>query len=521
MSGEAPPGGGGIPLERARALHREGRRAEAVVAYRAALALDPGDAEAHRDLAVALQALGRDEEAIAAYRAALALRPDMAQAHNNLGALLQRRGDFQAAAGSHAAALAAQPDYPSARLNLGAALQRLGRLEQAEAAYRAVLASDPDHAAAHANLGLVLRARDRPEAALAHLDRALAAQPRSAAFHHNRGLVLRDLGEFDAATAAFARAVALAPDFAEARMSLGAARLLSGDFAGGWPDYEGRLALPGVAGPHREGPRWRGEPLDGRTVLLQGEQGLGDAIQFCRYAALVAERGARVVLSCRAPLRRLFASLAGPAAVIADTDPAPPFDAWAPLLSLPGLLGTTLQTIPSPGAYLSADPDLAERWRRRLHGVDGFRLGIVWRGSPEHGADRSRSIDPVRFSRLLKSPGARAVCLQTDARADELARLGAPVIEVGADLSDMAETAALIANLDLVVSVDTAVAHLAGALGAPVWSLIGFSPDWRWLTGRRDSPWYGSMRLFRQARRGDWATPLGEVEAALASLQRR
>jgi tetratricopeptide (TPR) repeat protein len=521
MGDEARSEAGGRLFARALALHRARRLDEAVAAYRQGLALEPDHADAWCNLAVALQALGRDEEALAAYRAALALRPDLALAHNNVGVLLQRRGDFEAALDSHAAALALRPEHVDTRLNLGSALQRLGRLEDAAARYGEVLGADPDHAAAHANLGMILRAQDRPEAALDHLRAAVAARPDSAEFHNNLGLILQDLGRIDAAAAAFARAVSLSPDFAAAHMSLGAARLLAGDFSGGWRAYEQRLARTDIAQPHRPGPRWRGEDLEGRTVLLQGEQGLGDAIQFSRYAAVLAKRGARVILSCRAPLRRLFATLEGPDRLVVDSEAPGPYDCWSPLLSLPGLVGTTAETVPSPGPYLAADPALAKGWRGRLGGLAGLKLGIVWRGSAQHLNDRNRSIDPALLRPLVDRPGLSTVCLQTDARADELARLGAPALEVGRDLTDLAETAALVASLDLVVTVDTAVAHLAGALGVPVWTLIAFSPDWRWMTGRDDSPWYRSMRLFRQTSRGEWTSVIDAVRTALAPLAAR
>jgi tetratricopeptide (TPR) repeat protein len=498
--------------------HQAGRLDEAAALYREVLALAPDRSDAHANLALVLQRQGRSEAALARYDAALALDPRLAQAHNNRGAVLQALGRFAEAADSHRAALALRPNSVEAHLNLGAALQRLGRPDEAAASYEAALALDPAHAAAHANLGLALQALGRPAEALAHHAEATALQPGSAEFHNNLGLVLQELGSLPEAIHAFERAIVLRPDFAEARMQLGIVRLLTGDFARGWPEYEWRLARPSVPQPQRPGPRWDGGDPAGRTLLLQSEQGHGDAIQFVRYAGLIAARGGRVLVSCRAPLRRLFQAVDGVGQIVDDAPPAPVFDAWAPMLSLPGLVGTTPATIPAGGAYLRADPALAEAWRGRLAGLDGVRVGVVWRGTPDHLNDRNRSCPPARFAALCSAPGVSVVSLQQDARPDELAALGAPALDAGPLLGDFADTAALVANLDLVVSVDTAVAHLAGALGARVWTLLAFAPDWRWMLGRADSPWYPSMRLFRQPAPGDWAGVMAEVRLALGTL---
>lgn len=430
-----------------------------------------------------------------------------------------RAGRLDEAAALYRQALAREPGRTNVQVNLGAALQTLGRLDEAADCYRAAIALEPNHTAALANLGLTLRDLGQLDEALKHQEAAVALAPGTATYITNLGLTLQDMGRLHAATAAFERAIACDPDFADAHMGLGFARLLAGDFAGGWPEYEWRLARRTVAQPQRPGPRWDGGDLAGRILLLQCEQGLGDAIQFIRYAPLLAARGARVLVSCPAPLRTLFQDAAGIEAVVDEAAP-PPFDLWAPLLSIPGLIGTRLETIPAPGAYLRADPARVGRWRERLAGLASLKVGIAWRGNPEHLNDRSRSLGAASLIPALAAAGISVVSLQKDGRPDELAALGPGVFDAGAHLVDMAETAAVIANLDVVLTVDSAVAHLGGAVGARTLVLIPFSPDWRWLLGRDDSPWYPSVRLCRQPTPGDWSSAIGAAGGLLARARR-
>lgn len=513
----AAPRPGEAMFAAALAHHQAGQLDPAADLYREVMARAAGHVEARVNLGLVLQRQGAAKAALAAYDAALALDPELAAVHNNRGVALQTLGRFEAAAASHQAAIALRPGSVDAHLNLGAALQRLGRFEAAAASCRTALALRSDHAGAHANLGLALLALDRPGEALGHHRAALSAAPDSPEFHSNLGLALQALGDPSAATAAFERAIALRPAFAEGHTHLGVARLLTGDFAQGWRHYEWRLARTAIPQPIRPGRRWNGGNLAGKSVLLQTEQGLGDAVQFIRYAPMVASRGGRVLVSCRPPLRRLFETVDGVAEMIDEAAPTPAFDCWAPLLSLPALFGTTQATIPAEVPYLRADPALIAAWGERLAGLNGQKkVGVAWRGSPDHPNDRSRSIAAGQFARILSVSGLAVVSLQIDARAEELDALGVAAFDAGPQLGDFADTAALIANLDLVISVDTALAHLAGALGAPAWTLIGFAPDWRWLLGREDSPWYPSMRLFRQPQLGDWDSVTAAVRDALA-----
>ena len=366
---------------------------------------------------MALQNAGRLPEAEGLYRRALALNPDLPRAHNNLGAVLQGLGRFDEAAACHRAALALKPDYAEAQMNLGAALHQLGRLEEAMVSYRATLALRPDHAGAHANLGLALERAGALDEAVAHTQAALAGQPDKAALHNNLALALQARGRLGEAAAANERAIALRPDFAEAHTDLGMVRLTAGDFAGGWPEYEWRLKRPEAAGFGPALPRWDGGDLGGQAIILQAEQGLGDTIQFIRYAPMVAARGGRVILSCRSPLTRLLAGAAGVERALADGEATPEAACWAPLPSLPGLFGTTLQTIPAARAYLSADPTLAAAWAARLAGLAGFKVGVVWRGNPGHRNDRRRSIAPGWLAGVLNLPGHRGLGQPADGGA--------------------------------------------------------------------------------------------------------
>lgn len=495
---------------------RAGRPELAEAALRRLLALEPSHADAHVRLGLVVQAQGRAAEALAHYEAALALRPDLALAHNNRGAVLQALGRFDEAATSHAAALAVNPGSVSARINLGSALFHQGRLAEAAAQYRAALELEPAHPFANANLGLALERLGEVDAAVSHHRTALAAQPDNAEFHNNLALALQAQGHPADAAAAFERAIGLSPHYVDAHVGLGIVRLLMGDLAGGWPEYEWRLARPNAGRPARAAPRWEGGELGGRTIRLQAEQGLGDSIQFVRYAAILAGGGARVVLAAPKPLARLFNTAAGVEQVIDSFADAPGADCWSPLLSLPGLVGTTLASVPAGAPYLAADPLLVAHWRERLAGLRGTRVGVAWRGNPDQRNDRARSADPAVFARFLDAPGLAVVNLQKDARADELAALGVEAFDAGPHLGDLADAAAVMANLDLVITVDTAIAHLAGAIGAPVWTLLAFAPDWRWLLERKDCPWYPGMRLFRQPGLGDWAAVAARVRAALA-----
>ncbi len=467
--------------------HQQGNHAAAVDLARRAIRVDPKNAAYRNTLGAALLGLGRAEEAVAAFRLALGRQPAYPEALNNLGNALMRLHRREEAIAAYRAALAARPDYPQAHNNLAGALREQGDLRAAEASYRAALSADPGYASALANLARVLHEQGRYEAALAACDEALA----------------------------------LAPDHPEARGNRAVVLLTLGRFAEGWGDYEARWRVDGFTTPRRtfDRPAWDGSDLAGRTLLLHAEQGLGSAIQFARYAPLIAERfQGSVVLEAQVPLRRLFATLPGAGGrvtVIERGAPPPAFDVHAPLLSAPGLTGTDAQSIPAQVPYLAADPADLAAWRERFGG-DGLRLGVVWSGNPAHANDRNRSMPAAALAPLADVPGVRLFSLQVGGpMADIAAFPPGAIVDLAPDLSDFAVTAAALSHLDLVVSVDTAVAHLAGALARPVWLLVPFIPEWRWQLERPDSPWYPTMRLFRQASPGDWTGVVRRVVAAL------
>ncbi len=502
------------------ALAAAGDVGGAAEAYARAVAADPGFAAAQFGLGVARQAQGRLTEAEVAYEAAAGPAGDEAQL--NLGNVRLAQGRVAAAIAAYRALLARRPDHAAAWCNLGAAWHAAGRFDAAIVCTRQALALNPAYADAHSNLGNALAIQGEFAAAVAAYRAAIEAHPDFAAAWANLGATLRDLGRLDEAEHALRTALELAPGSAEAVFNLGLVLLTAGRFATGWALHEARWrtgTMPPRGFPQKQ---WQGEAPDGRTILVHAEQGLGDTLQFVRYAPLLAARGARVVLEVPAPLVRLLANLPDIAAIIPEGAALPAFDLHCPMMSLPLAFATTLETIPA-APYLHADPMRTARWRDRLP-VDGRKIGLVWAGSPRvgepraHHADRRRSIPLAGFAPLAGMPGLRFVSLQKDAAADPAAASALGLIEMMDEVADFADTAALVATLDLVIAVDTSVAHLAAAMGKPVWLLSRFDGCWRWLAGRTDSPWYPSLRLFRQDRPGEWAPVIARVRAALAAF---
>jgi tetratricopeptide (TPR) repeat protein len=502
-------------------LRRLARPADALASFDQALAIKPGYAQAHYDRGSVLQDLDRPAEALASFDRALAIKPDHVGALNNRGlALIGLQRPAEALA-SFERALAIQPDHVRALNNRGNALQDLARPAEALAAYEKALAVQPNYAQAHYNRGIVLRGLKRPAAALASFDQALAIDPRHVDALNNRGIVLRDLGRPLEALASYDRALSIDPGYAEAHSNRSCLRLLLGDFERGWEEFEWRWRVPEFAPWRRDfvPPLWRGDaPLAGRTILLHAEQGFGDAIQFARYVPLVAARGATVVVEVPPPLTALFAGIAGAARIVARGDELPAFDCHCPLASLPLAFETRPETIPAAIPYLSPAPDRVPKWRQQLPQTAQRRVGIAWAGNANFKGDQTRSIGLARFSPLLSVAGIAFVGLQRDLRDGDrdMLRRHPHVVHLGDAMEDFGDTAAVMSTLDLVISSDTSVAHLAGALGRPVWVLLQYAADWRWLRDRSDSPWYPTARLFRQPEPDDWESVIRRVADALA-----
>ena len=503
------------------------------------------DAESLIQQGIAHANAGRVGDALSCFRRAISVRPELAQAHHNLGVAYAQQGRPEDALASLRRALELQPNYPEAHFNLANTLSGLGRRDEAIAQLRQAISLRPDYPEALSNLGLALTEAGQPAEAAVLLRQAVRLRHDYPEAHNNLGLALADLGRFDEAIQCFEQTLRINPRYSHAHVNLGSAYkeqgrceealacydlalryesdspstcwnrslalLQMGDFERGWKEYEWRWRKKDARPRKCTQPAWDGSPLEGRTILLWSEQGLGDAIQFARYASLVQARGGRVVLECLNIVRELFSGMAGADQVVAEGSQTPPFDVHAPLMSLPFLLGTTRSTVPATVPYLSADPQRVEVWRQRLAEVGGFRVGIVWQGNPFHKWDRHRSVPLWRFAPLADLPGVTLVSLQKGPGTEQLEgfsrfRVVVPETAPMGTPGAFADTAALIANLDLVVTVDTAVAHLAGALGAPVWVALAALSDWRWLRDRDDSPWYPTLRLFRQPQLGDWGS---------------
>jgi tetratricopeptide (TPR) repeat protein len=507
------------------ALEALGRLGDALVSYEAAIALQPDLVDARYNRAGVMRKMGRSEEAVAGYQTVVDLAPGLAEAHFNQGLVLSELGRASEACAAYDRAIAAKPDFADAFYNRGLALKSLARAPEALESFNAAIAHKPGFMEAHYGRGLMLQALDRPQEALAALDQAAALRPDFADAHYAKGLVLHAMRQPQEAIESYDRALILRPGDVQTRFSRSLSLLLAGRFDEGWSAYEWRLKTREMTGELRGGdaPYWHGEPLAERVLYLHGEQGLGDTLQFCRYASLI-EQPARVILEAPAPLARLLASLSGGAIVIARGAPVPAFDVHCSLLSLPSVFGTTFDTIPKIVPYLAADPLEASRWRERLADLPGLKVGLVWSGGQRPDQPNAAAIDLRRsvaldtMAPLAEAPGVTFVSLQKGPPAIQASAppLGMTLVDFTHELRDFADTAALVDALDLVISVDTSVAHLAGALGKPIWLLNRFDNCWRWLVDRDDSPWYPTLRQFRQTTPGDWSGVMHLVRDALA-----
>jgi Flp pilus assembly protein TadD len=516
-------------------LAAQDRHSEAVAALHRALALkpapDPASADLCNNLGAALENSGQFDEAIDAYRRAIALQPNYPDAYNNLGVVLGRKRLIDQAIDAFRHALTLRRDFPDASYNLGMSLREKGDLAGAIAAFEQAALLRPDFANFQLQSGISLHAAGRNDESIGAFRRAIAIRPDFVDAHNNLGTALTAAGRFDDARAAFRAALAIQPDHPSAHFNLGMSLLTSGEFSEGWPQLEWRWEMdPERAWRHRlTRPRWDGHPPEGRRILLYAEQGFGDTIQFVRYVPMVAARSGRVILECQPELVRLLQGVPGVERLIARggcDEALPDHDMHCPLMSLPMVMKTTLQTIPAEIPYLRCDAELSSRWRERL--LSGtLNVGLAWAGRPSHTNDRNRSMPLSMLAPLARVPNVSFISLQKEHSAspgtpgEGRGEGSLPLIDWTGELDDLADTAALIDNLDLVITVDTATAHLAGALGKPVWVLLPFVPDWRWMLDRTDSPWYPTMRLFRQPALGQWSPVVRDVVQALQSLRIR
>ena len=534
------------------ALARQGQRDEALACCRRAIQLKPGYAIAHSDLGTILADSGRLDEAAASCRRSIELEPRNAQAHyllgrslaslerfaeaadcfdnvvrlvpasaeasNNLACALKCQGKLAEAVPHFERALALRPDYVDALVNLGAVWAEMKRFEDAIACYRQSLVLAPDHADGWHNLGAALARQDKLDEAVPCYRRAVALRPDSVETLKSLAVSALDQNRLESALSHSDAALALRPDDADAHLTRALTLLVMGRLAEGWSEYQWRFQIPGRDGGYVPRPVWTGQHGKDLTVVLRCEQGLGDTLQFVRYAALVKERVGRVVVECQQPLVRLLETCPGVDIVRACGEPMPPFDFHATLISLAGIFKTTLDNIPAPIPYVSADAAAIDRWRTELD--DGsFKVGVAWQGSATYARDRFRSIPLAHFVPLAQVPRVRLYSLQMGPGRQQLsANRALPIEDLGDRLGDFYDTAAIVKNLDLVISCDSAPAHLAGALGVPAWIAMPLVPDWRWMLARADSPWYPTARLFRQRHLGDWQEPFERMGLALAEL---
>lgn len=503
-------------------LHaQQGKWEQAADEFHKLVSLHPTHIEGWLNLAYALEACARDELAVDCYKAALSLRPGDAQSWFRLGVVCNRMKDFVGAEAAYRHYVALEPDRIEGNFNLGSALHDQGRFREAEHQYRYVLTLDSRQVEAHRGLATIALQERRYADAVRHFQSGLLLAPDDVELLSNLGVMLQKLQRMEEAEAAFRLAIANQPGHVNAHFNLALILLLRGEFREGWKEYEWRLRIKNRLPAVFEQPEWDGSQLNGKTILIRAEQGFGDTFQFVRYAPMIKALGGRVILECQAGLKRLLLRTPGIDMIVArpgDGRPLAAFDTHLPLLSLPRVFDTTLQTIPADFPYIHPEPGLVRRWAARLGGDRRLRVGIVWAGRPTHEDDKNRSCALGHFLGLLDGADVTLYSLQKGEAGRDLQSPKAfgRVVDLEPEIDDFADTAAAIANLDLVITVDTSVAHLAGAMNKPVWVVLPYAPDFRWLESGDESSWYPSMRLFRQQKNGDWDSVFDAIKPALA-----
>lgn len=512
-------------LQEAFSHHQAGDLVRAEHCYRQVLERNPSHIDALHLLGIVALQTGRTSLAGQCIAKAIELKPDFAEAHSNLGNVLEQAGKLDEAIASWRQALRFKPQLVEVLGNLGLALIKRGELDEAEAVLREGLRLRPDYADAHNHLGNVLEKRSDFAAAIAHYQEALRSSPNHAQARLNMGVALHRQGQLAQAVSCYQHALGLQPNLADAHYFYGMALLAAGNLEQGWAEYEWRWKTEGCVLPQFVQPAWDGNRLDGRTILLYTEQALGDTLQFIRFAQWAKAAGGTVLVRCQRALVPLLSRCPGIDRLLAEGEPLPRFDVHAPLMSLPRILHIPLDKLTGESPYIFADPQLIAEWGQKIPASGPLRIGIAWQGNPQYMADRERSIPLEQFAPLASMPGVRLYSLQKGQGTEQLRAVeGVVPVTILADNLDQGrgafmDTAAIINNLDLVITSDTAIAHLAGALGAQVWVALSFASDWRWHLHRDDSPWYRTMRLFRQPTLGDWLAVFEQMAGRLRDLR--
>jgi tetratricopeptide (TPR) repeat protein len=500
---------------------QKGQIDEAITCYQKAIELNPDIADVYNNMGLAFQEKGELDEAITFYQKALQINPSYAYAYYNLGNTLKEKGKLDEAITCYKTAIQLNPSIPDAYNSTGVAFQEKGQLDEAITFYQKALQLNADYSDAYYNLGNAFKDKEQPDGAIACYRRALQINPHHIDAYNNLGIVFQDKGQLEDAITCSQKALQLNPHDADAHWNMSLALLSSGNLKEGWKEYEWRSKVKDFCQRTFPQPLWDGTDIAGRTILIYAEQGLGDTIQFIRYVPFVAQRGAKVIFECQKDLKSLAQNVEGVQRVIAYGEQLPEFDVQCPLLSLPLVFDTTLESIPAKIPYIGVGSVLIQEWRERInHDNSKFKIGLVWAGGQRDKRERCRSFSLDAFLPFVQLGDVTFYSLQKGEAAKQTKNPpeGMKIIDYTGEIHDFSDTTAFIANLDLVISVDTAVAHLAGALGRPVWTLLPFSPDWRWLLNREGSLWYPTMRLFRQPSSGDWESVINCVKKELTQF---
>ncbi len=505
------------------ACYELGKFDESVRFYEKGLILEPGFPECHNNLGLALSKLGRKEEAVDSFKRAIELKPDYIDAYSNQGYTLMETGKMAEAVTAFENAIKLNPDYLESHFNLGVTFYKQGRYDDAIKSYRNALQIKPGYAEAFNNLGVVLKAKGMVDDAISSFKSAVHINPEHVDAHYNLGNMLWGSGRHNEAIGCYDRALKFDTDHIEARWNRALLLLMTGNYEQGWQDYEVRFARKTPPERLFAQPRWDGSDLSGRRILVYSEQGFGDTFQFVRLLPMVKARGGKVIFECQKELSSVLSLCDGIDEIIDQNDSGKPdisFDTHIPLLSLPGVLGVRLENLPSKVPYVFVNAELIDKWRERLRVHKGYKVGIVWGGNPDYRYNSGRSCDLKTFGLVGQLPGTTLFSLQKG--GSELAAVNQPdefsIANLNAEPNNFSDTAALIMNLDLVISVDTAVVHLAGALGKPVWLILVHASDWRYLLKRTDSPWYPTMRIFRCPKSGDRTVVMRQMVEELRGI---